>query len=325
MHRNASDNVKESFSTSSNSSRDVKKKLKNVERDVFSWEVYILDLSNIGGSGDSLLDKLLECSTSMNSGKASPRAFVADGKICMVGSTIKMSISDICKIKDLDLKNFAYFEIYDPIDDKWTKLPNPPIRNVNTSWVGHIVVGRKAVLVAWHIAAIAPLVEEEEIKEEEEGQIEEIEEEEEEEIEEEKVKEEEEAKKVHHTRSLFKPARLFKNHHIHFVSEEMRKDAFVNFPPQLQSSSSLLHMGNRHFCYVRTGMPPHSVYGGDHAVQDENIRFICIAIFHAPGQTYEKDEIRRFQAELLHSAHYVVNTLFPSNGYIWSCFSPGLV
>ena len=105
---------------------DVKKKLKNVERDVFSWEVYILDLSNIGGSGDSLLDKLLECSTSMNSGKASPRAFVADGKICMVGSTIKMSISDICKIKDLDLKNFAYFEIYDPIDDKWTKLPNPP-------------------------------------------------------------------------------------------------------------------------------------------------------------------------------------------------------
>ena len=100
---------------------DVKKKLKNVERDVFSWEVYILDLSNVGGSGDSLLDKLLECSTSMNSGKASPRAFVADGKICMVGSTIKMSISDICKIKDLDLKNFAYFEIYDPIDDKWTK------------------------------------------------------------------------------------------------------------------------------------------------------------------------------------------------------------
>ena len=35
---------------------------------------------------------------------------------------------------------------------------------------------------------------------------------------------------------------------------------------------------------------------GDHAVQDENIRFIHIAIFHAPGQTYENDEIRRFQA-----------------------------
>ena len=56
------------------------------------------------------------------------------------------------------------------------------------------------------------------------------------------MKDEEEAKKVHHIRSLFKPARLFKNHHLHFVSEEMRKDAFVNFPPQLQSSSSLLHM-----------------------------------------------------------------------------------
>ena len=59
---------------------------------------------------------------------------------------------------------------------------------------------------------------------------------------------------------------------------------------------------------------------GDHAVQDENIRFIHIAIFHAPGQTYEKDEIRRFQAELLHCAHYVANTLFPSYGYIWAAF-----
>nr|POE57297.1 hypothetical protein CFP56_35155 [Quercus suber] len=166
----------------------------------------------------------------MSSGKANPRAFVANGKIYMVGSTIKMSISDIY--------------------------------------------------------AIAPLVEEEEGQIEEiEDEEEDIEEKEEEEIEEEKVKEEEEAKKVHHTRSLFKPARLFKNHHLHFVSEEMRTDAFVNFPPQLQSSSSLLHMGNRHFCYVRTGMPPHPVYGGDHAIQYEEIRFIHIAIFHAPGQT----------------------------------------
>jgi len=97
----------------------------------------------------SSLDKLLECSSLMNSGKANPKAFVADGKIYMVGSTIKMSISDICKMKDLDLKNFTYFEVYDLVDDKWTKLPNPPIRNVNTRWVGHIVVGRKVVLVAW--------------------------------------------------------------------------------------------------------------------------------------------------------------------------------
>uniref|UniRef100_A0A7N2M9P2 Uncharacterized protein n=1 Tax=Quercus lobata TaxID=97700 RepID=A0A7N2M9P2_QUELO len=74
----------------------------------------------------SSLDKLLECSSLMNSGKANPKAFVADGKIYMVGSTIKMSISDICKMKDLDLKNFTYFEVYDLVDDKWTKLPNPP-------------------------------------------------------------------------------------------------------------------------------------------------------------------------------------------------------
>ena len=39
-------------------------------------------------------------------------------------------------------------------------------------------------------------------------------------------------------------------------------------------------------------MPPHPVYGGDHAVQDENVRFIHIATFHAPGQTYKKNGIR---------------------------------
>ena len=164
-----------------------------------------------------------------------------------------------------------------------------PIRIVNTRWVGHTVVGRKDRWIKYAsiphsldnfwgktefventlygcyyncIAAIARLVEEEEIEEEEEGEEEEEQIEEIEEEEEEKVKEEEEAKKVHHIRSLFKPARLFKNHHLHFVSEEMRKDAFVNFPPQLQSSSSLLHMGNRYFCYVRTGMPRHPVYDG---------------------------------------------------------------
>ena len=60
-----------------------------------------------------------------------------------------MSISDICKMKDLDLKNYAYFKVCDPVDDKWTKLPNPPIRNVNMRWVRHTIVGRKAVLVAW--------------------------------------------------------------------------------------------------------------------------------------------------------------------------------
>ena len=58
------------------------------------------------------------------------------------------------------------------------------------------------------IAVIAPLVEEE--MEKEEGEMEEIEEEEEEEEDKEtkegEVKEEKEAEKVHHIRSLFKPA-----------------------------------------------------------------------------------------------------------------------
>ncbi|XP_065617320.1 uncharacterized protein LOC136062326 [Quercus suber] len=74
----------------------------------------------------------------MNSGKASPQAFVADEMIYVIGSIFT----------NLDNESSAYFEVYDPVEGTWTVLPNPPIRNVNTRWVGNAVVGRKAVLVA---------------------------------------------------------------------------------------------------------------------------------------------------------------------------------
>ena len=82
-------------------------------------------------------DMLLE-TRPMNSGKASPQTFVADEKIYVMGSTFQ----------GIDDESFAYFEVYDPVEAMWTVLPNPPIRNVNTRWVGNAVVGRKAVLVA---------------------------------------------------------------------------------------------------------------------------------------------------------------------------------
>lgn len=48
------------------------------------------------------MDKLLKCGTPMKSGKVSPEAYVANEKIYMVGSTIKMNISDRCNMKDFD-------------------------------------------------------------------------------------------------------------------------------------------------------------------------------------------------------------------------------
>jgi hypothetical protein len=79
---------------------DVKKKLKNEKRDVFPRDVYIFDLDTHNIS-DKPLDKLLVRGTPMNSGKASPQAFVANEKIYVVGSTIEMNISDRSKMKDL--------------------------------------------------------------------------------------------------------------------------------------------------------------------------------------------------------------------------------
>jgi hypothetical protein len=131
---------------------DVKANVKNEKRDVFPREVYIFDIathnSGIGASGD-LSDKLLVRGTPMNSGKARPQAFVFDDKIYVVGSTIQSNISDRSKLKGLKIRSFAYFEVYDPSSDEWTILPDPPIRKLKSRWVGHVVVGKKVILVSW--------------------------------------------------------------------------------------------------------------------------------------------------------------------------------
>ena len=131
---------------------NVRMELKSVKRDVFPREVYSFDLAYYNMYSRSLSevkDSLLLPEKPMNSGKASPQAFVADEKIYVVGSSIETNISDRSELKYLDLKSFAYFEVYDPVAVKWKVLPDPPIRNVNTRWVGHAVVGSNALLVAW--------------------------------------------------------------------------------------------------------------------------------------------------------------------------------
>ena len=116
----------------------VKNKLKKEkERDCYPRDVYIFDL-NTHNTADKSLDELLVHGTPMNSGKPSPHAFVADEKIYVVGSRLWIG---------LDHEIFHCFEVYDPVIDKWNILPNPPARNV-TTWVRHVVVGSKVLLVA---------------------------------------------------------------------------------------------------------------------------------------------------------------------------------
>ncbi|GMY08341.1 putative disease resistance protein RGA3 [Fagus crenata] len=244
-----------------NIDEDVKNKLKNVKRDVFPRDVYIFDLATL-----EVADKKMYSGTRMNSGKVCPQAFVADEKIYVVGSTIQMNISNSSKMKmkDLDLKSFAYFEVYDPVDDKWTVLRNPPIRNVETRWVGHAVVERKALLVAWQRGKerlyCFDLNKRQWTKcsslrsypRDFSGSTEFVddtlygcyhntiaaiaplaEEEESEEEEEEESEEEEEAEEVQHAGSLFK------HHSLHLVSGKMGMDAIFNVPPLLQSNMTL--------------------------------------------------------------------------------------
>ena len=84
---------------------DVKKEL--AVRDLFPKEVYCFELANDHNYRE------LKAGTAMNSGKASPLAFVADEKIYVIG----------CSRWDSD-ENFAYFEMFDPKVDNWIILPN---------------------------------------------------------------------------------------------------------------------------------------------------------------------------------------------------------
>uniref|UniRef100_A0A2N9FD03 Uncharacterized protein n=1 Tax=Fagus sylvatica TaxID=28930 RepID=A0A2N9FD03_FAGSY len=120
---------------------DVKKKYKKVKRDSFPRDVYIFDPD----------EKVLKLhGEKMNNGKSWPWAFVAKEKIYVIGSNFTTDISDTSTMKNLELKKLAWFEVYEPIEGKWkwTTLPNPPIGNEETRWVGHAVVGTMALLVA---------------------------------------------------------------------------------------------------------------------------------------------------------------------------------
>ena len=324
----------------------VKNKLKKEkERDCYPRDVYIFDL-NTHNTADKSLDELLVHGTPMNSGKPSPHAFVADEKIYVVGSRPWIG---------LDHEIFHCFEVYDPVIDKWNILPNPPARNV-TTWVRHVVVGSKVLLVAaqrgrpclycfdlhanqWTkcpglpfqldnfypstdfvedtlygcdnntIAALAPLAKEEEVEvEEEEGQYYEEEEE-----------EGEEKEEVQHA-----DAGWLKYHRIHLVSGEMGMDAIFNVPLQSHCSYSMLHLGNRQFCYVRSGISV-DLDGDNQAILDDKRRFFSIVIFQALKETYKEDSTRLFRAKFLHSAHYVVDSPVSTTGFIEGCFSPGWV
>nr|POF05641.1 hypothetical protein CFP56_28882 [Quercus suber] len=208
---------------------DVKKEL--AVRDLFPKDVYCFER------------------TVMNCGKASPLAFVADEKIYVIGSSRW----------DSD-ENFAYFEMFDPKVDNWIILPNPPplIRNVNTIWVGHVVVGRKAL-----ITALLP----------------------------------------HETERLYcfdLDTHKWANTTIPDYLEEMGMDAIRNVPPQVQYSASLLHLGKMHFCYVRTGMPPHPDlnFGNGFVTGNDKKRFISILI--PPSQMEVSSKAAMFLARNFH-------------------------
>ena len=276
----------------------------------------------------------------MNSGKASPLAFVANAKIYVIGSNLE----------DLVDERPVYFEYYEPCSNRWFLLPNPPIRG-RCKWVGNAVVGRNAFLVGmqgqrhahvycfnlqqeqwtcrgsfldshlrnftgktefvanslygcYHNTVVKLAVMDEELKEielwcqfkEEEDEFQQV-------------------------------ARLLsKYNRLRMVSKEKGMDAIYNVPRQLQSSTTMLHLGSGYFCYVRTGKPPQIHEDG---VDDDDIpcnrnRFTSIVIFQtAPRETYEENMPRFFRAQFVNSKHYTFYSRFGEDVFIKGCYALG--
>nr|POE76632.1 hypothetical protein CFP56_15325 [Quercus suber] len=92
----------------------------------------------------------------------------------------------------------------------------------------------------------------------------------------------------------------------------------VNFPPQVTSSRSFLHLGNGFFAYLLSGMPLPSHNNLDE--HDDKERVLSILIFQAFPGTYMEDHA---QAKFLYSVHYKINCAFSNQGGILGCFSVG--
>ena len=339
---------------------EIKKKYSNVTRDDYPRDVYIFDPTTTAAA-DADDDKLMKAMM-MNTGKSKPVAFVVDEKIYVLGSTFTFQGGN--KIKNLAekeaIKEQALFEMYDPSDDKWTVLPNPPpiicdIENKKTEWVGHAVdleEARKRVLLIarqgiynclysfdldggqWIKCLTLPGPVNTFI-----GRCElvggflygrsyetvaafKVPLASNENLEEE-IKEK--IKNSLDKRALWETT-LAEKCPFYYASKEMGMDAMYTFPQQLYSSSSLLHLGNGFFCFVLSGMPPHPYISIDQgSVEDYKKRVISIVIFQNPHVGDDQTEEKYFKAKFVHSAHYVINSPFPIDGRIRGCFSLGQV
>lgn len=283
-------------------------------------------------------EDMLLTGTPMHSGKASPLAFVADAKIYVIGSNLE-DLED----EDLEDDRLVYFESYDPRNDQWSVLPNPPILT-RYEWVGNAVVRRVAFLLVemlgesfvfrfnldteeWtnkvsvfdislrnftgkiefvgnnlygccHNTVVKLAVTEEDLTGGEE---------------------EDEFERV---------ARLlFNNTRLRMVSRANGMDVIYNVPRQVQSSTTLLHLGTGTFCFVRTGKPPPQIeiHDGVVGVQDpagNRDRLTRIVIFHTdPRETDEENMAIFFQAQLFKSKVHEGNSRFGGDEFIKGCYS----
>ena len=104
---------------------------------------------------------------------------------------------------------------------------------------------------------------------------------------------------------------------VHFLSNKKVGLGMVNFPPQVSSSRSFLHLGNGFFAYLWSGMPLPSRNNLEHVDKE---RVLSILIFQAFPGTYVEDHA---QAKFLYSIHYKINSTFSNQGGILGCFSVG--
>lgn len=109
------------------------------ESEIYPPDVYVFDVEN---------HKLQKLKVGMNTGKPTPVAFTADGKLFILGSCGGPNLISCTRLKPTDLpsSSFRFFEVFDPTTNEWTILDDPPV-TTPTIWVSSpVVVGRKVYL-----------------------------------------------------------------------------------------------------------------------------------------------------------------------------------
>ncbi|XP_021750566.1 uncharacterized protein LOC110716264 [Chenopodium quinoa] len=272
---------------------------------IYPPDVYVLDENR----------NIQKLKVGMNTGKPTPVAFTADGKLFILGSCGGPNLISCTSLKPIDLpsSSLRFFEVFDPTTNEWTILDDPPV-TTPTIWVSSpVVVGRKVylygrflgkggsgVLLSFHLDSYhwewAGIGSNDanfpQLRRHRPGRI-----------------------LIGDT--YYGLAKLGAGVVRQRITEEDEQLLF-RLPRGIHSLSTngFCHLGDSNFCTVVTGSLPEPGVPLHFGMLDQNRRFFSIRVF----REIEGPEPHSISTDLLYSADYLFQSTYPSFGSLHGCY-----